>query len=108
MIRFRRRPRTGSLYLLATIAVFLLIASTYTDVATAGDLDGVGGYSMRLKQKDFTGGEGWSGDQVMTTKDSKDLDAPSIQEASQFVEFVKPRMTFLLDWHWYLRLVSLR
>lgn len=63
------------------VAAFLLLAVVLGHVSWAGESDGITGYSMRLKNKDFTtGGDGANGPGnavVVGQNDHKDV-TPSI------------------------------
>ncbi len=57
-----RMPKSGSTRSLLAIGVLLIaVATALPSVVYAGDQDGLGGYSMRLKQKDFDGSDSGSG-----------------------------------------------
>jgi hypothetical protein len=91
---------------LISVAVALLAFCTFADVAFAGDTDGVTGYSMRLKDKNFDAGDG-SGETLLVDVDDN-VQISVVKQLGHPKEAVRPRTMFMIEWHWFLALVGLR
>lgn len=96
--RTKRRERLLSLCVAVTV---VLAGCVFADIAVAGDLDGIGGYSIRLKQKDFDGSDNSTGGNFALTPETKSLEDPSAQWSSQVRVAFLP-MAALTDWRTYL------
>ena len=66
------------------LAILLSLWSfVFAEVALAGDTDGVAGYSMRLKNKDYDGSDsGSGGSQLTIVVADKSSSTPSVQLAA--------------------------
>ena len=92
--------------LVGLLVVLTLMSIFVVDVVQAGDTDGITGYSIRLKNKDFDGSDGSSGQNVVVGPNTAAKDSPVILEVEQGTWVVRSRATFIANWRWFLRLIA--
>jgi hypothetical protein len=93
---------TGGRLVAGFLVLVALMASLGSGIARAGDEDGVNGYSMRLKNKDFTsenGSGGGFGVIILDQKKSEPMQPQVVNGRSQLPE--RFSFTYLVrSWIW--------
>ena len=97
MNRVRGNPRKSVLRVTGLVVLFSLLSLSFADVVQAGDTDGITGYSIRLKHKEFEGSDaGSSGSQSAGGFELETSDLPTTPQVYRVTEPLRLRMIVFL------------